>query len=116
MSRPQKSENDKKSRLVSYRLSGCEAAPHEDIASRAGMSLSEYARIKMLHDEKGVTLVVCKRTDPAVVKRLDWIGQMLMKFVQFAENSKVVSEKIIPLCDEIREIILAVLEDDEEST
>ena len=72
MARPEKSAQDKRAAQLKVRLTDAEIAQLRAAATTAGLSVSDYARLRMLSG--GVPVRMSVRRDPALVSELNRIG------------------------------------------
>ncbi len=74
---------------------------------RAGLKPNNLCRMLATRRNHKIIVAPNNRLDPAVIKRLDWIGQRLNQLVRNADELKNVPPEVAALCDEIRAIVMA---------
>jgi len=57
-----------------------------------------------------IIIAPSNRLDPALIKRLDWIGQRLNELLKATQDMKNVPPEVSTLCAEIRAIVMAEVE------
>lgn len=107
MSHPRKTPFVNKSRQIIFRLSENEYLPIHAVAMRAGLKPNNLCRMLATRRNHKIIIAPSNRFDPAVIKRLDWIGQRLNQLVRNAHEIKTVPPEVAALCDEIRAIVMA---------
>jgi hypothetical protein len=109
MSQPRKTPVVNKSRQIIFRLSENEYLPIHAVALRAKLTPNGLCRLLATRRNHKIIIAPSSRFDPAVIKRLDWIGQRLNELVRNRE-SKDVPPEVVALCDEIRALVMAEID------
>jgi hypothetical protein len=107
MSQPRKTPVVNKSRQIIFRLSENEYLPIHAVAMRASLTPNNLCRMLATRRNHKIIVAPSNRLDPAVIKRLDWIGQRLNELVRNAREIKSVPPEVATLCEEIRAIVMA---------
>ena len=110
MSHPRNQTNVNKSRQIIFRLSETEFLPLQAVALRAGLKPNALAHMLTTRRNHKIIIAPSNRLDPALVKRLDLIGQRLNEILKLAGEAKNVPPELASLCDEIRAIVMAEVE------
>jgi AraC-like DNA-binding protein len=111
MARPRKSDPQRRTRQIIFRLTEAEHARLATVATQAGLSANELARRLTGSRAERVTLRVAHQHDPAFIAQLRAVGNNLNQLTMRSHLTGRVSPKIEVLCDEIREIVLAAVEE-----
>jgi hypothetical protein len=111
MARTNTAATIRKTERIAFRLSANHYVELCNAAKDAGVSVNVLARSLAL--KHGDFLVIRRSlvADPALLKRLERIGNNLNQIVRYAHITGIVDEKIEPLCDQIAEIVYRDLED-----
>jgi hypothetical protein len=110
MSHPRKTSVVNKSRQIIFRLAENEYLPIHAVAMRAGLTPNSLCRMLATRRNHKIIIAPSSRLDPAVIKRLDWIGQHLHQLVRNAQELKNVPPEVAALCGEIRAIVMAEID------
>ena len=105
MSRTKKSAPTRHTHQVSFRLTEGEYTKLAITAFRAGVSPSQLARMLVRSRRAKVSVEVLQRTDPALLKRIERIGNNLNQLTKNANIFKRISPTVERVCEEIREIL-----------
>ncbi len=74
---------------------------------RAKLTPNNLCRMLATRRNHKIIIAPSNRLDPALIKRLDWIGQRLNHLVRHAHEIKNVPPEAVTLCQEIRAIVMA---------
>jgi hypothetical protein len=107
MSHPRKTPVVNKSHQIIFRLSKNEYLPIHAVAMRAKLTPNNLCRMLVTRRNHKIIIAPSNRLDPALIKRLDWIGQHLNQLVRNAHELKNMPPEVATLCDEIRAIVMA---------
>lgn len=113
MGRPTLSPKKRKAHVVAFRVSVSEYRRLKSLAEKANLRINHLARDLVLSRSGSVTVKTHSVCDPALLKRLERIGNNLNQLVKNAHIFGRVSPNVTKLCDKIEAIILAVIEEDE---
>lgn len=108
MTRPRKTPDEKRSRVVSFRLTSPEYARLEELARRAGLQANELAR-RLARSERRVTVQTVSRTDPALIAHLQRLGANLNQLVKNSHIFGRVSPTVDQVCEEIRQLVFKAI-------
>jgi hypothetical protein len=110
MSQPRKTPVVNKSRQIIFRLSENEYLPIHAVALRAKLTPNGLCRLLATRRNHKIIIAPSTRFDPAVIKRLDWIGQRLNQLIRAAREPNAVPPEVVALCDEIRALVMAEID------
>lgn len=109
--RPPKTNEDKLSGQVSFRLTPPEKARLGVLADQARLRPNELARLFTKRAMEGIAITFHRNTDPAVIKRLNDLGLIFRQMRKDVQAGQPFPAKLDELCDEISAIVkTAVLE------
>ena len=111
MSRPPKASDAQQSRQVIFRLTGDEYAQLEAVAARAGLRVNELARRLARRGRHRLVIHTSRRHDPAFIAQIRALGNNLNQIALRANLTGRVSPKVESLCDEIRRVVLSVVDE-----
>jgi hypothetical protein len=109
MSRPPKNTENRRSRLVIFRLTEPEHDQLSQQAERVGLTANDLARRLTRQGRKRLIIRTYRHLDPAFLKRLDQIGHNLNQIVKNAHIFGRVSPMILAVCDAIDRLITQAL-------
>lgn len=105
MGRPRKEAPQRKTQLIIFRVTPSEYDFLAAVARRAGLSVHTLARHSTLSKSKRLVIECSQASDPALLKRLERIGNNLNQLVRRFHQSGRLSKMLTPLCDEIAQIV-----------
>lgn len=111
MSRPRKTSDALATHQVIFRLTGDEYAQLEAVAARAGLRVNELARRLARRGRHRLVIQTSRRHDPAFIAQIRALGNNLNQIALRANLTGRVSPKVESLCDEIRRVVLSVLDE-----
>lgn len=111
MARPRKGKAERHSHQIVFRLTAAEFERVQAKAERAGLGANELARRMVRRGGGRVVIETSRRTDPAILKRLERIGLNLNQLTKNAHIFKRVSPRVEFLCQEIQELMSQTLEE-----
>jgi len=112
MSRPRKAHDERRTHSVTFWLTPDEFAQLQGAAERAGVRANELARRLTQRGRLRLVIQATRRTDPAFLAQVRALGVNLNQLVKAAHLRGQVSPKIEEVCDEIRRVVLAAVEDE----
>ena len=98
MARPTKNADRRRSRHVIFRLTEEEYARLHEKSALAGLTPNELARKLTSKGKRELVVNTHQRVDPALLKRIDRIGQNLNQLVKNAHIFGRVSPQVEGLC------------------
>lgn len=113
MPRPPKASAAKRSRHVIFRLTEDEYLHLLAVATRAGLQPNHLARMLVVRRNQDIVIATTQRLDPALIKRLERIGCNLNQLVKNAHIFGHVSPTVEAMCEELRRIVQAAMEDEQ---
>ena len=105
MARPRIKAPQRKTQLIIFRVTPSEYDFLSAVARRAGLSVHTLARHSALSKSKSLVIKRSQASDPALLKRLERIGNNLNQLVRRFHQSGRLSTMLLPLCDEIAKIV-----------
>jgi hypothetical protein len=111
MSRPEKNAEERRSRIISFRVTELEFDELAAIAARAGLPPNELARRLTLRRSKRVVIHTHRRCDPALLKRIDQIGNNLNQVVKSAHIFGRLPPGLEQLCEAIDALVTQAIDD-----
>lgn len=113
MGRPRIQETQRKTQQIIFRVTPSEFDDLAATAKRAGLSVHTLARHSTLSKGKRLVIQRSQACDPALLKRLERIGNNLNQLVRrFHQNGRL-GKMLQPLCDEIAHIVYSDIRKDE---
>ena len=98
-------KRQKKSHVVSYRITYTQYYRLVYNAAASDQSVNEWARLSALSSGQRVSIRLISQCDPALLKQIHHIGQNLNQLVKNAHIFKRVSPQVEPLCFQIKQIL-----------
>lgn len=111
MPRPKKTCSSRRTHIIAFRLNDAEFQKLAITAESANLRTNDLARMIITADTNRITVKPHAVTDPALLKRLDRIGNNLNQLVKNAHIFGRVSPQITELCEQIKAIIEAATKD-----
>lgn len=111
MARPRKTADTQKSATIIFRITEGELMRLATKAQEGQIRVNELARRLVMSRAEKVTIVTSRKADPAVIKRLERIGNNLNQLVRSAHLKGQISPDIPRLCAHLETIILDEIED-----
>jgi len=109
MSRPRKAI--RRTHPITFWLTPEEFARLEATALQAGLRVNELARQVTCRGHRRVVIQTTRRHDPAFIAQIRRLGNLLNQLTMRSHLTGRVSPKVEVLCDDIRQIVLAAVED-----
>jgi hypothetical protein len=113
MARPKQQPARLKARIVAFRLNDAEHARLAAAAEKANLRPAELAKRLALSGGKRLVVKAIAASGPALIRRLDRVGNNLNQLVKNAHIFGRVSPQVPELCEEIKAIIIAAAEQEE---
>ncbi len=104
MARPRKPHCQRKTRVVSFRLTDTEFAGFAALAAKANLRVNDLVRVVALSRREHVTIKTYAAYDPALLAQLHKIGVNLNQLTKHAHAGRM-SSQIEHLCDQIEALI-----------
>jgi len=114
MPRPKKTKDRRKARTIIFRVTDAQFQKLEQVAEKAGKRVNDTARIATLSNAERIIVKTYASCDPALLKRLDRIGNNLNQLVKNAHIFGRVSPDIEELCERISELMLQAISQEDE--
>lgn len=111
MSRPRKAEAAKRTHPVTFWLNDEEFTQLEAAAQRSGLRVNELARRLTRRGPHRLVIQTTRRHDPAYIAQIRALGNNLNQIAMRANLTGRVSSKLENLCDEIRRLVLAAVDE-----
>lgn len=110
MARPSKPARSRKARTIIFRVTESEYARLEQIAAAAGVRVNDLARDLSLSRTTKIRIEKVDKADPALLKRLDRLGNNLNQLAMRSHLTGRVPASLKALCDRISDIVLEAAE------
>jgi hypothetical protein len=111
MSRPRIAEANKRIHPVTFWLNDDEYAHLQAAAQRSGLRVNELARRLTRRGQHRLVIQTTRRHDPAYIAQIRALGNNLNQIAMRANLTGRVSSKLENLCEEIRRIVLAAVDE-----
>ena len=105
MARPSTSEDARKSRVISYRVTPAEHARLAHRAASANMRINEIAKELALSKSDTLKVATFMKYDPLLINELNRIGNNLNQMVKRFHATGRISPVMETLCDRIDQLI-----------
>ena len=105
MPRPPKQPDERKTRVISYRVTDSERAKLAQRAATSNMRINEFAKALALSKSDTLTVETTTRYDPMLINELNRIGTNLNQMVKRFHITGRVSPKMEALCGRIDALI-----------
>ena len=111
MARPKKHADQQKSATVIFRITEAEFERLSLKAQESQLRVNDLARKLTLSRSEKTTLITSGKADPAIIKRLERIGNNINQLFRRAHFNGQIDPQMYRLCEQLEDIILNEIEE-----